>query len=58
MVEVLPIYQLAHHIYIYIYYTPAPPKGWLKPYKQLDKLSINWCRIFSNHRIITYCNIL
>jgi len=24
---------------------PAPPKGWLKPYKWWNKPPINWCRI-------------
>ena len=28
---------------------PAPP--WLKPYKEWDKLAINWCMISSIHSI-------
>jgi hypothetical protein len=31
---------------------PAPPKGWLKPYKSWDKPPINWCRISTIHSIL------
>ena len=45
---------------------PAPPKGWLKAYKQWDKPSINWCRISSTvgfdshgcHKTLVFAELL